>query len=266
MCRVIVSHVAGRIVLFCAGLVLLGSSVPGASPDESSAVVEKMVRKIDKLYKSTSSKALVEMEIVTPHWERTLRMREWTRGMEKVLVKILEPKKERGVGTLKLGTEMWNYLPNTGKVIKIPPSMMMSSWMGSDLTNDDLVKEYTFYEDYTFSLIHPEDGADSLHYIQCVPKPGRPIVWGKVVVAVQKENYLPVSLNYYDEDATLVRVWKFDKVQTFGSRTIPSRITVIPKTEKGHKTVLRYIDIEFNADIQQGFFSLRRLRAPVRTR
>ncbi len=33
---------------------------------------------------------------------------------------------------------MWEYLKNTETTIKIPPSMMLQSWNGSDFTNDDL--------------------------------------------------------------------------------------------------------------------------------
>lgn len=230
---------------------------------QQAQTADKVVRKIDELYKSTSSTALMEMEIVTPHWQRTLRMKEWTKGMEKVLVKILAPKKERNVGTLKIGTEMWNYLPNTNKVIKVPPSMMMSSWMGSDFTNDDLVKEYTFYEDYDFSLFRPEDAVDSLYYVKCIPREGRPIVWGKVVAGVRKKDYMPVFLRYFDEDGTVVRLWRFENIRTFDGRTIPAKITVIPQDEDGNKTIVRYLEADFDTRIDDDMFSLRSLRAPV---
>jgi outer membrane lipoprotein-sorting protein len=121
----------------------------------------EIVKKVDELYRAETSKALVEMEIVTSHWERTLKMNIWSKGMDKTFIRILEPKKERGVATLRIGTEMWNYLPKTDKVIKIPPSMMMSSWMGSDFTNDDLVKEFTFLESYHFEMVtieNPDEG------------------------------------------------------------------------------------------------------------
>ena len=119
--------------------------------------VEAIVKKMDQLYRSETSHAEIEMQITTPHWERTLAMNVWTKGMDKTFIRIMAPKKERGVATLRIGNEMWNYLPKTNKVMKIPPSMMMGSWMGSDFTNDDLVKESSMLNDYTYKLIKPED-------------------------------------------------------------------------------------------------------------
>lgn len=113
--------------------------VSGATQNESELNVREIVKQIDELYRSESSYSELEMEIITPHWERTLKMKAWSKGMEKTFIRILAPAKEKGMVTLRIGNEMWNYLPKTNKVIKVPPSMMMSSWMGSDFTNDDLV-------------------------------------------------------------------------------------------------------------------------------
>ena len=166
-------------------------------PEESQA--KEIVKKVDELYRADTSKALVEMEIITPHWERTLKMNVWTKGMDQTFIRILEPKKERGVATLRIGTEMWNYLPKTDKVIKVPPSMMMSSWMGSDFTNDDLVKEFTFLESYHFEMATVDNPEERTLYIKCIPKEGLPIVWGHVTVAVRGEDYMPLWQKYYDE-------------------------------------------------------------------
>ncbi|MBD3347280.1 MAG: outer membrane lipoprotein-sorting protein [Chitinivibrionales bacterium] len=234
------------------------------SQEKSEVDVKKIVKELDKLYKANSSKGKMEMEIITPHWERTLVMKLWSQGMEKSLVKVLSPKKERGVGTLKLGNEMWNYLPKTNKVIKIPPSMMMSSWMGSDFTNDDLVREYTFAGDYTFGLITPPDAKDEYHYLECVPKEGLPIIWAKIVVAVEKESLLPVWQKYYDEKGEVVRIMYFKNPQTFDDRTVPSVMELVPQNEEGHKTIVRYLEMEFNVSLDDDIFSLRKLRAPVR--
>lgn len=139
-------------------VLLLGLIVfPSFAQDRiANAEVTEIVKKIDELYRSATSSGEMEMEIITPNWQRTLRMKVWSKGMDKTFIRILEPQKEKGVATLRLGNEMWNFLPNVNKVIKIPPSMMMSSWMGSDFTNDDLVSEFTLLEDFTYKLITPE--------------------------------------------------------------------------------------------------------------
>ncbi|MBD3288981.1 outer membrane lipoprotein-sorting protein [candidate division KSB1 bacterium] len=227
---------------------------------QQNADVNEIVEKVDELFRSKSSQGRVEMEIITPHWERTLKMNIWTQGMDKTFIRITEPPKEKGVATLRIENEMWNYLPKTNKVIKVPPSMMMSSWMGSDFNNDDLVDEFSLLEDYSYKIINPDDAEPGFIYVKCVPKQGLPIVWGKVVFAVREEDYIPVIEKYYDEKGKLMRVMHFKEIKTFDNRTIPSVMELIPQNEEG-KTVLRYLDLKFNINVDEDIFSLRNLRA-----
>jgi len=220
-----------------------------------------IVRKIDELYRSTTSAGEMKMEIVTPHWQRTLRLQIWTEGMDKTFIRILAPPKERGVATLRLGNEMWNYLPNTNKVIKIPPSMMMSSWMGSDFTNDDLVSEFTLLEDFHFRLVTPDTARPGLLYLEAIPREGLPIVWGKIVTAVWQEDYLPVWEQYFDEKGNLMRVIHFKDVKLLGGRRLPTTLELIPQNKPGHKTVIRYLKIEFDVKLNREVFSLRHLQS-----
>ncbi|MFW6140274.1 MAG: outer membrane lipoprotein-sorting protein [Acidobacteriota bacterium] len=222
-----------------------------------------IVEKIDELYRSDSSKALMEMEIVTPHWQRTLKMRVWSEGMDKTFIRILEPKKERGMGTLRVENEMWNYLPKTNKVIKIPPSMMMSSYMGSDFTNNDLVREYTFTEDYDFNFTQVDNPEPDIIYVKCIPHQGLPIVWGHIILAVRSSDYLPVWQKYYDEKGELVREMFFKDIRQFEDRRIPSVMELIPTTKQGHKTVMRYMEVNFDLQIEESIFTLRNLRSGV---
>lgn len=223
--------------------------------------IEQIIRSIDDLYRSDSSYSEVQMHIKTPHWERTLKMNVWTQGMDKTFIRITYPPKEKGVATLRIGNEMWNFLPKTNKVMKIPPSMMMSSWMGSDFTNDDLVKEFTFLDDYSFELITPENSEENLLYILFTPKEGRPIVWGKVIAAVRGLDFIPVEEKFYDEKGQLMRVMHFKNIQELGGRTIPSVLELIPLNKEGHATVIEYKAIEFNRKIPEETFSLRNLRS-----
>ncbi len=228
--------------------------------DASARRAERIVREIDSLYRSRTSQALVEMEVVTPSWRRTLRMRVWSRGMKDTFIRILEPKKEEGFATLRIGNEMWNYLPKAAKVLKIPPSMMMSSWMGSDFTNDDLVKEFTFAESYHFEMTDPESPQPGLLYVKCVPKEGLPIVWGFIVLAVREKGYEPVWEKYYDEKGGLAREITFGDVRAFGGRRIPATLELVPRNAEGHKTVLRYVEAEFDIPLAPEIFTLRNLQ------
>jgi outer membrane lipoprotein-sorting protein len=247
-------------------LLILGISIPlipglGSSSQAQSRDPRELVRKIDELYRSTSSQARVEMEIVTPDWSRTLALNGWSKGLDKMFIRILEPKKESGVGTLRLGNEMWNYLPKTDKVIKIPPSMMMSSWMGSDFTNDDLVKEFTFVHDFVFAMTTPDDAQAGLAYVECRPKPGVPVIWDRIVIDIEEATLLPVRQTFFDENGRVARIMNYKEIRTFGARTVPSVMEMIPQNKEGYKTVIRYKDIRFDFPLEDGIFTLRNLQS-----
>ena len=222
--------------------------------------IETVITQIDQLYRSESSHADMEMHIVTPHWERTLAMTIWSKGMDKTFIRITAPKKENGVATLRIGNEMWNYLPKTNKVMKIPPSMMMGSWMGSDFTNDDLVRESSMLNDYTYQFVTPEDASPDHLYVQLIPKEDSPIVWGKIVAAVQSNDYLPVWQHFYDEKGNLMRVMNFKEIKTFGDKIAPSVIEMIPQNKDGHKTVVRWLNATFDSDLDDKIFTRRNLQ------
>jgi len=238
----------------------LGAGGAAAQDDSTAAEVRRIIKEIDQLYRSASSYGEIEMEIVTPHWQRTLTMKAWSEGTKKTLIRIESPAKEQGVGTLRIGSEMWNYLPKTNKVIKVPPSMMMSSWMGSDFTNDDLVKEFTLFDDYSYQLITPDSARDELIYINCIPREDLPIVWGHIVIAARRSDHLPVWQQYYDEKDRLMRIETFSEITTFSGRRIPAVMEMVPQNKEGHKTVIRYRHLEFDVKLDKDVFSLRNLR------
>jgi outer membrane lipoprotein-sorting protein len=256
------------LVLFpVSGLPVTPGGQTAQSPPASSArqdqQVQKIIRTIDEMYRSRTSQSRMEMVVVTPHWERTLTLEAWTQGMDKTFIRILQPKKERGMATLRLKNEMWNYLPNTSKVIKIPPSMMMGSWMGSDFTNDDLVKEYNLKDDYAVTLTVPPDAEAGLLYLDCRPRPGLPVVWDRVLVAVRAEDDLPVWQKFFDEKGKLMRIMNFRDIRTFGPKKIPSVMELIPQNKEGQRTVIRFLDIAFDVKIADDVFTMRNLSRPI---
>ena len=254
------TQVAARNLIIYAFLPLTLSFCLLAPAQESTPDVETIIKKIDQLYRSETSHAEMEMNIVTPHWERTLAMTVWSKGMDKTFIRITAPKKEQGVATLRIGNEMWNYLPKTNKVMKIPPSMMMGSWMGSDFTNDDLVRESSMLDDYTYQFVTPEDASPDHLYVQLVPKEDSAIVWGKIVAAVQASDYLPVWQRFYDEKGNLMRVMNFKEIKTFGDKIAPSVMEMIPQNKEGHKTVVRWMNATFDSGIDDKIFTRRNLQ------
>ena len=240
---------------------LLLFTIALSTPSSGETDVRAIVKEIDELYRAESSYSEFEMEIQTPHWQRTLAGIAWSQGMDKTFLRLTAPRKEKGVATLRIENEMWNYLPKTEKVIKVPPSMMMSSWMGSDFTNDDLVKEFSLFDDYTYEETTVEDASDDLIYINCIPREDLAIVWGNIIIAVQRDGHIPAWQRYYDEKGVLMRVLSYSEPREFGGRLIPAVLEMVPTTKEGHKTVIRYLKLEFNVDAGDGIFSLRHLQS-----
>lgn len=244
-------------------VLVIGTGLAGTSliaqttPDE----ILRIVKKIDELHRSKSSYAEFDMKIVTPHWTRTLDLEAWSVGMDKTFIRIRAPKKEKGVSTLRVEGEMWNYLPKTSKIIKVPPSMMMGSWMGSDFTNDDLVKEFSLLEDYSYERAYPDDAVDSLIYIRATPREDLPVVWGEILVAVSASDSIPVWEQYYDEKGRPLRRMSYYDMTIFSGRKVPATMEMVPQTKDGHKTVLHYKTLELDIPIDDDIFSLRNLRA-----
>jgi len=222
--------------------------------------VEEISRKLDELYRADSSRGLVEMTVTTPHYTRSIEIKVWSRGIDDTLMQIISPRKEKGTATLKKGNEMWNYLPKIKKTIRIPPSMMMGSWMGSDFTNDDIVKDSTWEKDYSAVLVeNPPPGRIGIVY---VPKEDAAVTWSKVVGWMDEDDYMPITMEYFDEKDRRVRIMEFSDIQEMGGRKLPAKIAMTPLSEdkKGHKTEMVYKQLEFNVELPPNFFALGNLR------
>ena len=152
-------------------------------------------------------------------------------------------------------------MPKVKKVVKIPSSMMSSSWMGSHFTNDDLVKQSRMVEDYDFSISFEgiRDEMDIVEII-CIPKKNAAVVWGKVEVVVYRENFIPLRLIYYDEDLNLSRKLEFSNIQFLDNKKIPLQMKMIPEDEPGESTTVQWKEIKFDLTISDDFFSLRKLQ------
>lgn len=221
---------------------------------------EEIIEKAENTIKGSSAHGTIEMEVVTPDYERTLVMESWWVGNEKALIVIKSPRKERGNKTLKIGNEMWSYLKNTETTIKIPPSMMLQSWNGSDFTNDDLVRESNLADDYYQEVVGEDeiDGA-TCWKIELDPKPDAPVVWGKLYYWVRHKDNLPARVEYYDEKGEMKRHMEFSEIEMFGSRVIPSKWEMINDEKQGHYTVMKITDMEFDIKISDRKFSFQEL-------
>ena len=226
----------------------------------SAQSAEEIIRKSESMIKGNTCRGSFLMTVVTPDYTRRMEMDSWWSGNDKALILIRSPKKEAGNKTLKIGNEMWSYLRNTETTIKIPPSMMLQSWNGSDFTNDDLVRESNLEKDY-FQKIAGEETRDGEECwkVQLLPRPNAPVVWGRLLYWVRRKDFLPVRVEYFDEKGKLVRVMQFTDIKNIGRRTIPARWSIINAAKPGHRTDFEILKAEFDIKISTKIFSLQEL-------
>jgi len=246
------------VVLAGLGLAAIGPEAAGAQTDP---MVLQIIDEADRLMRGESSTGRLRMEIDTENWSRSLEMSVWSLGTDYSLIRVESPRREAGTATLKVENEVWNYLPRADRTIKIPPSMMLGSWMGSHVTNDDLVKESRLVEDYdiVISFEGDRDGEDVWEFT-LTPKPEAPVIWGRIEQAIRKRDRMPLWARYYDEDGTLARTMSFADFQVLGGRTVPTRMVIEPGDGE-ERTVVTYLELDFDVGLDEDFFSLRNMRA-----
>lgn len=223
--------------------------------------IKEIVRKSDEKFRGSSSTGSFSMTIERPTWSRTISMKSWALGNDYSLIYVTAPAKEKGQVFLKRKNEMWNWVPSIDRMVKIPPSMMMQSWMGSDFTNDDLVRESSIVKDYTHKLLGEETVDGYLCYkVELVPLENAPVVWGKVLMWVSKKDYLWLKAEFYDEDGVLVNTEILSDVKKMDDRVIPCRMEMIPADKKGHKTIMVFENTDFDVPLKEDFFSIQNMK------
>ncbi len=211
-----------------------------------------------------ASISTVTMTIQRPDWQRTMTIKAWTRGQTDSLFQIMEPPRDSGNGTLKLGPQMWMYNPKINRIIKLPPSMMGQAWMGSDFSNNDLSKSDTIIQDYTHKITGTEqvDG-HKVYSIESIPKPMAAVIWGKMTFKIRDDN-VPVEQSYFDEDMKLVKALSFQDVEKMGGRLLP-KVWVMKKADSdGEFTKVVNESIEFKDSMPDRYFTLENLKNPRR--
>jgi outer membrane lipoprotein-sorting protein len=222
----------------------------------------EIVRKADEKFNGEKSSIMVmSMTIIRPTWQRTVEFKNWTLGRDYALTLITAPARDIGQTFLKRGTEMWNWNPSISRLIKLPPSMMSQGWMGSDYTNDDILKESSVVNDYTHEIIGEEtiDGRPC-YKIKMVAKENAAVVWGHQIRWIDKKDFLVLRAELYDEDGILVRTETGSEIKIMDGRTITSRLELQPAEEPGNKTVVNITDIKFNVPIAENFFSQQNMK------
>lgn len=239
-----------------------GTEAPSTKPTTDNA--SQLIERSETHTRGKSFQASVAMTVFEDKGERTLAFKTWTQGKDKSVIKILQPAKDRGIGNLRLEFNLWQYLPNVERIVKIPPSMMLQSWMGSDFTNDDLVKTSSLSRDYTHAIEKKEKLGDiPAIKIICTAKPDAPVTWGKVIVWLRDPDAVPLKQESYSEDGELIKVMEGSEIKTFGSHIIPTKLTMRTVKKANAKTEMTYKDVVFDDKIDASIFTQEFIRRAV---
>jgi len=227
----------------------------------SAQTAAEIIDRMEEVMRGESSVAEMTMTIERPRYTREISMKAWSMGEDFSLILITAPARDQGTTYLKRRNEIWNYVPNIDRTIKMPPSMMSQSWMGSDFTNDDLVRESSTVDDYEHRILREEEynGRDAW-VLELIPKPDTPIVYGKVLMWVDKEHYIQLRVENYDQRDELANTIEFSEIGEMGGRTFPAKMTLTPADKPDHQTIMEYRNLEFDVDLSESFFTQQNMR------
>ncbi len=246
------------LIFFSISVLPLGEvlTAQDASPQE-------IAGRIDDLYRGGSSHAVMKLKVFTGLSTRETLVEAWSKGRKYTLVRALEPAGQRGLSTVKLGNSIWSYLPDVDRVIKLPPSMAGAPWMGSHLTNGDVVRGDMLSEGYlaeiTFSGTREKTGVIEITF---TPEPAAQVIWSKVIATVRQSDLIPLRIEFYGDKADLVRTMTYSHIRKLGSRMLPSTIRITPAGNDGAFTEIIYETIRFDVELDEDFFSLKNLKNP----
>jgi outer membrane lipoprotein-sorting protein len=238
-------------------LALLALSSLAAAAEPAPPDVDRLLARMDDLYRSKTSIARMEISVTTPRNVRAMRIQAWTRGEDDALIVVESPPREAGTATLRVGENLWNWLPRIARTIRVPPSMMLGSWMGTDFTNDDLVKESSLRKDFA-ARIDRRSATPAGWWLALEAKPGIVGRWARIELLVGDDE-LPIEERHFDRKGRLARTMTFDDVKVFGGRRIPARMVLVPEGEPGKRTEMRYLEARFDVALPPDVFSLSRL-------
>jgi len=245
-------------------IVLFALAGLGVAAHAEARDAESLVREAFDYFRGKTSYSVVEMTIHRPEWERRMTMKGWTKGLDRSLIIITAPAKDEGNGTLKRGQEMWTYNPKVNRVIKIPPSMMAQSWMGSDFSNNDLAKSDTLIHDYDHSLTGSAmENGKKVFFIKSMPKPRAPVVWGMQTLKI-REDFIFLEEVFYDEYLKPVKILSSHDIQLLGGKLFPRIMRMRKAEEKEEYTMLEHLELTFGLDLEDSLFTLSSLRTQRR--
>lgn len=225
--------------------------------------MDAVIDHLDELYRAGSSHAIMTMTVVRERGTRELTIESWSMGDDEALMVIRSPAREAGTATLRTEEGLWNYAPRADRLIRIPTGLLSESWMGSHFTNDDLMRETSYQDDYETELSWEQRNGERRLLVTMTPRPGAPVVYTRVLFWLTPDDWIPVAQEFYDR-GELIRTMTFDRVRTVDGRRIPMRMTLTPADEPDQRTVMEYSELELDVPVDPELFTRRGLRRTAR--
>ena len=221
----------------------------------------EIIKKMEDKFQGSTAEMEMTITIQRPTWSREMAMKSWSKGDDYSLVMITSPVKDKGTVFLKRGKEVWNWVPAIERTIKLPPSMMSQSWMGTDFTNDDLVQQSSMIKDFT-STIEKDTVVEGRQCwkIKMIPKEDAAVVWGKINLFVDKQEHMQMRTEFYDEDEYIVNIMQGYDVKNIGGKILPTRMEMIPVEKPGNKTIMEYKSMTWDKPISDSFFTTQNMQ------
>jgi outer membrane lipoprotein-sorting protein len=243
-------------------LAVLLVTLPALAGADEARDATQIVRDAIDHWRGLSSYTVMSMVIHRPDWERSMTMRAWTKGDDRSLVRVVEPKKDRGSGTLTDDDSMWTFSPKINRVIKVPSSMMGQSWMGSDFSNKDVARADDIIDQYTHAILATEKIDDvTVYTIESIPLEDAAVVWGSEVLKI-RDDHVVIEHAFFDQDGELVKTLQTLEIGDMGGRTIATRQRMLKIDDPDEWTEIAVIEVEYELELKDSLFTLSNLRNP----
>ena len=242
-------------------LVLLVS--PSHAGSQELPPVDALLDYLDDLYRAASSHAVMTMTVVRERGTRELTLESWSLGEDHALIVIRSPAREAGTATLRTAEGLWNYAPRADRLIRIPTGLLSDAWMGSHFTNDDLVRETSYDDDYQAALSFRDEASGRVLVATMIPRPDAPVVYSRIEYVLTPDDWIPLRADYFDE-GEVVRTMTFDRVRQVAGRPLPLHMVLQPADVSEGRTEILYDSLELDVGVDPELFTRRGLRRVAR--
>jgi len=217
---------------------------------------EEILKKVDENLTYDSAYIEAKMVIHIRDQVREKEMFSYSEGKDKSYAEFTAPARDKGVKYLKIGDQMWMYLPSVEKVIKIAGHMLRQSMMGSDYSYEDALESGQLLEKYDAALIKEEALDDRETYVLTLIAKVKEVTYFKRMIWVDKKTMVPLKENLYAKSGKLLKEMEVEQIRRFGSRYYPTKTTMRNLLRADSKTEFIVLKAEFGVPIKDRVFTI----------